>query len=372
MEKMSKLERWNTVLNMKIPDMVPVFPYSTNLVGLSGIPLKEITTNTRLNAKKSVESVLIPLKKFDYDATFGSYNDGYFGFIELGGEVVIPDERYMVVYEKKYPVEKPEDWEKVMKRLPLDPERDGRMPGLLESYNIMSKKVGENTPIMPFGRIGPLAVIRLLRSLQNLVIDMVLNPDFALELIKAANDFYIDFVRRQYEHGANSIAFWTDTFGTELISVDHHNKFVYPFAKEYSNFAMKEFGQKSLMHFHGPLNKPNTYPLLERYMREMSIAAVQLDEKHELAWLKKEVGEKFKVAITSLMNGPGVLLEGPIEEIIKDSKKAIIIAGQGGGLIAAPVCDVPQNVPVEHFKAWVDTTHVYGKYPLDLKLLEEP
>lgn len=358
----TKIERWNDVLNMELPDMVPVWPYAYALAGIAGYRLPEITTKTKGDPEKFAKCALLPLEKYDYDVTFGSYFDLYLGTVELGGDIEIPEEMGQTVQPKKYPVEDPSDWEKVQKKLPLDPKRDGRIAAVVKAYEIVAEKVGKTTPILPCWWVGPTASMVLLRKPSDLTLDMVINPDFAQEIIKAGNDFAVDLVSAEYEAGANSLAFWSDVYGTEMISTEHHREFVLPYAKEYSDHVMKNFGQKIFFHFHGPLNLPDTYPLVEEYFNKVNIGAIQWDEKHDLEWIKKEVVDKYRVPTTSLIYAPEVLSDGPVEDVVEESKKPIDVFGRNPGLIAGPTCDLPADIPEEYFKAWVDTTHEYGRY----------
>ena len=82
---------------------------------------------------------------------------------------------------------------------------------------------------------------------------------------------------------------------------------------------------------------------------------VKLDE------VKKLVGDKIclkgNVSIETLRYGT-------VEQVIKETKKAILSAAEGGGFILSTTDSIHAYTPLENFKAFVETGKKYGRYPL--------
>ena len=47
-----------------------------------------------------------------------------------------------------------------------------------------------------------------------------------------------------------------------------------------------------------------------------------------------------------------------------EKPQTIEIGGPGGAVLMGPSCQVLPSTSGENFKAWVDATHKYGKYPM--------
>jgi uroporphyrinogen decarboxylase len=364
-EEMTKFERVNAVMELREPDRVPVYPYIlTHGVYAEGWRLPDITTETMLDAKKSAQCTLKTLEMYDYDMVIGSYQDLYMGVTELGGKIKIPNKFGSAVSMKEPPVMDATAWDRVQKLLPYDPRKSGRAKSLLESYKIVSDKVGKTTPVIPCWWPGPTAAMCMFRGPEMLSMDMALDPSFAHEMIKAANDFAIDFLEAMYENGANSVSHTGEIYGVELLSPEQCHEFVVPYVKELSSKIYKDWGQKTWLHTHGDYKKPDAERIIGEYVNEAKIAGFHPDEKHPPEWLQKHVKEKYRISIAGIIHGPGPLLNGPLEEIERVTKDAIDKAGMGGGLMLAPSCEVPPDTPSENFKRWVELAHTYGKYPL--------
>jgi uroporphyrinogen decarboxylase len=364
-EEMTKFERVNAVMEMREPDRVPVYPYIlTHGVYAEGWRLPDIMTDLTLDSKKSAQCTLKTLEMYDYDMVIGSYQDLYMGVTELGGKIKIPNKFGSAVSMKEPPVMDATAWDRVQKLLPYDPRKSGRAKSLLESYKIVSDKVGKTTPVIPCWWPGPTAAMCMFRGPEMLSMDMALDPSFAHEMIKAANDFAIDFLEAMYENGANSVSHTGEIYGVELLSPEQCHEFVVPYVKELSSKIYKDWGQKTWLHTHGDYKKPDTEPIIGEYVNEAKIAGFHPDEKHPPEWLQKHVKEKYHISIAGIIHGPGPLLNGPLEEIERVTKDAIDKAGMGGGLMLAPSCEVPPDTPPENFKRWVEFAHTYGKYPL--------
>lgn len=364
MEKeMTKFERVNAVMEVREPDTVPVYPYIlTHGVYANEWRLPEITTQTKLDVKMSTQCVFKTLQEYDYDMAIGSYIDLYFGVTELGGKIKIPDKYGGVVSMAEAPVKEPGDWDKVSKMFPLDPRAGGRMKDVLDSYKIVSEKIGKTTPIIPCWWPGPTSAMCLLRGPEALTMDMALDPNFAHELIKAANDFTIDFLRGMYENGANSVTHLGDIYGTEMLSPDQCKEFVVPYVGKISRTIYEEFGQKTWLHVHGDFMSEETYPVLKEFVETSRVAGFHPDEKHPPEFLQDKVKKVYNIAVAGIIHGPGPLLNGPLDAIEATTKNIIDAAAEGGGLMIAPSCEVPPDTPPENFKKWVQVTHEYGAY----------
>ncbi len=364
MAEMTKKERVNAVLEGKEPDKVPVFPFIlTQGVYECGWKLPDITTQTDSDAEKCAQTVIKTLEEYDYDLALGSYMDCFYGVVPLGGTLHIPDKFGGVVSAAQYPVVNRSDWTQVKKKLPLDPWKEPRMAATLKATKMVSDQIGKDTPIAALWWPGPTAAMLMLRGPEPIIMDMIEEPDFATELLQAGNQFAIDYIRAQYQAGANSVCILGDVVGVELIPPDMCERFVLPYVAEIADMVMKEFGQKTWLHVHGNFTKPDTYPLIEKFIKEGHVHGFYLDEKHSAQWLKDNIIDKYHVPVSISIHGPN-LNSWSLDEIDNFVKDGLAYAAPGGGVMVTPSCEIPSDVPKENFHKWVDSTHKYGTYPI--------
>ncbi len=356
---MNKKQRLEAIKKGEVPDYMPVFPFIlTHGVYSCGWTLPDITSHEHLDSEKSAHTVLETLKKYDYDIAFGSYYDLYFGMEALGGVIKIPSTIGSTVSAEKYPVEKPTDWPEVKKKFSTIFEKDKRIKGLMESISIVAQEVGEEVPIATWGMPGATNCTLLIRSVEALAYDMIEEPDFAHEMCDYANRFNIDFIRRQYEAGANSFCLLGDIFGTELISPTMCEEFVLPHVAAIVDIVKKEFNQEVWMHIHGDFKKPNTNPIIDKLVNEVGVKAIHLDQQHDAQWVKENIADKYKIPAAIILHGLD-MYKGPEERIDNDIKE-MIQKCRPNYCFMAPSCEVPPNIPESHIKTWIEKTHEYS------------
>jgi len=366
MTQLTKKERVDAFIGGRQPDRIPVFPFIlTQGVYECGWRLPDITTQVSSDADKCAETVLKTLEVYDYDLALGSYMDCFYGVVPLGGALNIPEEVGETVTAARFPVRTKADWEEVKSKLPIDPWKEPRVAAVLKATKTVSAAVGQDTPIAALWWPGPTAALLMLRGREALAMDMAQDADFAIELIEAANRFCIDFLRAQYEAGANSICILGEVFGVEMISPAMCERFVLPYVAEIADTIMKEFGQKTLLHIHGDFKKPRAYPLLEKFVSQAHVSGLFLDEKHSAEWIKTNVIDALGVPACVPIHGPN-LVEWSLPEIEAYTRDAIRHTAGEGGVMMTPSCEIPAAVPHDNFKTWIDSVHKYGTYPISV------
>jgi uroporphyrinogen-III decarboxylase len=234
----------------------------------------------------------------------------------------------------------------------------------LESIREVATAVGSHTPVTPAYYTGICSASLILMRVDNLSLAMIEEPDFVDDLCKLASDFAMDWVRAQYEAGANGWLYLADFFGTELISPEMAERYISPYVVEISEMIQKEFGQRTFYHVHGDMKKPRTFAWLEKLVKDANLVGLHLDQYHSAEWVRDNIRDKLRVAAGIPIDGANPLCVGPIEKIEEVTKKAIEIAAPGGGVMIVPSGQVLPSTPNEYFKAWVKATHTYGKYPI--------
>jgi uroporphyrinogen-III decarboxylase len=355
--QMNKKDRLEAVFDLREPDVIPVNPHvMAQAIYDMGWSLKDITTQTELDSDKVAEAFVTNIKKYDYDLCFGTYIDHGYGVPSLGGVLEIPEKFGVSVSVKEHPVSKKEDWNRIKKKFPLDPLKHDRMPQALKALKVVVRELGATHPISPMSYVGIGFVQHLFRKVSDLTIDCYEDPDWVDEMCQAATDFSMDWIRAQYEAGANTHLTLNDSFGTELISPAMAERFLLPYVAQIVGMVEKEFRQKVFMHIHGDMKKPKSYAFLERLVREAGVGGLHLDEKHDAAWIRDRVVRQLGVPAALIVHG-ATIAGGPAEKIEAVVKETIEVGGSGGGVLMAPSCQILPSTPGTHFKAWVEATH---------------
>ncbi len=356
---MNKKQRLEAIIKGETPDMMPVFPFVlTHGVYSNGWTLPDVTGHGWLDAEKSAQTVIQTVKKYDYDFAFGSYIDLYFGVESLGGELKVPDQFGGVVGAAKYPVETSQDWPGVKKKLASVFEKDERIKNTLKAINIVTQEIGDEVPIFAWGMPAATNASTLLRVTEALCKDMILEPDFVHDLLDHANKFCMEFIRRQYDAGCNSICFLGDVFGTELISPKMYEEFGAPYVVEIVEMVRKEFDQDTWLHVHGSFFKPKAYGILQKLVTETGVKGLLLDQDHSPSWLDENIAQKYNIPVGIPYHCP-YLYVGPEDRIDREMKEYIPNCNTKHSFMA-PSCEIPPDVPESHFKAWVEKTRAYS------------
>ena len=356
---MNKKERIEAIKEGVVPDRMPIFPFLlTQIVYHCGWTLPDVTSRDGLDVEKSVEASLRTYRDFDLDIIHGSYFDVYFGLEAIGGEIEVPPQFGGTVSAVKFPVESQTDWPHVKKRLHSVFEKDNRIKGFIDATRITAKEVGDEVTIAVWGMPGATSCSCLIREISALCLDMVEQPKFAYEMCDYANKFTIEFIRRQYEAGANGFTLLGDVFG-DLISPEMFEEFGLPFIDKIVEVVKKEFDQDVWFHYHGNCNKPAGIKLLDTLVNEIGVKALHLDEKHDVAWLTENVADKYKIPTAIPYHGP-YIREGPEERIEKDVKKMVQECNPKYTYMSAS-CDVVCDTPKSHLQTWLKKTQEYNE-----------
>lgn len=97
---------------------------------------------------------------------------------------------------------------------------------------------------------------------------------------------------------------------------------------------------------------------------QAGVDGFSLDEETPAEWVKENVVDKLRRPACIITHGANIL-NGRVEKIKEDVGDQISRIGDGLGIMMAPSCQVLPATSKENFKAWVDATHEYGKYPLN-------
>lgn len=204
-----------------------------------------------------------------------------------------------------------------------------------------------------------------LRGLPELLMDFVVNPKLVHGVMKIISDYYCTVARLAIEAGADAIMFgddWAFKSGP-MMSPTHFREFVLLYFRRAVQVC-KEAGGYAIKHSDG-----NLWPIIDMVVESGidCLNPIQPDAGMDIGEVKQKYGKNLCIA--GNINCGYTLTQAPVEEVVQEVKEAIRKAGPGGGYIMMSSNSLHSGVKPENYRAMVETTRTYGRYPLDMAAL---
>jgi uroporphyrinogen decarboxylase len=384
---MTPRQRMMTALRNQQPDRVPVAPDISNMIParLTGKPFWDIYVN---NDPPLWKAYIDAIKYFGIDGWFIYGDLQYKPQIEIGTETKIEklDGRWQVhtiyhtpegdlttttVCMKDNP---PTNTEKMVKNFKEDFKKLKYILAPVVRYdpsNFQSQKT-------MLGELGIMAVIAGTPGLPifNEFFDgnmeaatyaMIDHPDLFEELVQMCDKLTMQVVDMAIEAGADSIL----TGGSGSITLQSPalwRNLSLPTLKKVIK-RCKEAGVICGVHSCGK----------EFYMVQVCAKETDLDYINPLEvppmgdCSLAECKQKFggEIALMGNLHTTEVMLHGSVDDVRCESLKAIRDAGQGGGFVLSTGDQCGRDTPDENIFAMVRVVEEFGKYPLDLNMIDD-
>ena len=206
----------------------------------------------------------------------------------------------------------------------------------------------------------------ILRGLPQMLVDLVENPGLAHRLLETVNSYACTLSRLAIEAGADAVVLAGDwAFNTgPFMSPAHFREFVLPYFVRCIE-EVHQAGGYAIKHTDG-----NLWPIMDMIV-ESGIDAlnpIQPDAGMDIGEIKRRYGDRL--CLVGNVNCGYTLSEAPIAEVVREAKEVIRKAGPGGGHIMSSSNSLHSSVRPANYRAMVEATRRYGRYPLSLKDLE--
>ena len=378
MAKMTSLERVATALSGGQPDRVPVT--TLNLTRA----LREIDAPPPVEAIKDpkimAEAKLAAHERYGDDIVIAGI-DGCFVEAEAMGAATRAAPHMPIVSEKR----RITSWEDVDTLTTPHPEDFPRMKAILEEASLIFDEVGSHTAVAVIVS-GPFSTAGNLMGPGNLARALLEAPDQVHKLLEKVTEYSIQY-HQAFAGRAHALAVLDPMVATELTSPAHHKEFVLPYAQRTFQ-AIADAGLIPINHpcgdttgildmvvealpakpphgihanFGDARRRPRSFEWVRQVVGDESLTP-DPDDPYSIMMLgvKKAVGDR--TCVCGNIDPVGLLLDGTPEEIRAAVKRVIDYAGEGGGLIVCPACDINPDVPAENLDALVQATKEFGVY----------
>jgi uroporphyrinogen decarboxylase len=247
-------------------------------------------------------------------------------------------------------------------------------PTLVDGLETRARDLYEKTELALVGKFSSSLFEQafILRGMEQLLMDLSLNPDFACALMDKLADLAIKQIQAGLKVCGKYIQILRlagDDMGHQrgtLLSPTMFRQIIKP------RFARLYREAKSLFHQYNPNGKlmahtdGDVYPLIPDYI-EMGLDVLNPVQPYvtemEHDRLKREFGDRL--CFHGGMDIQRVLPFGKPDEVFSEAIKVMRALGSGGGLILAPTHYLLPDVPPENVMALRDAVLEFGRYPFD-------
>jgi len=221
----------------------------------------------------------------------------------------------------------------------VEPTQGQRMSDRLSAIQKFREQVGGEVPIMGWVE-GALAEAADLRGVSNLLMDLILRPDWARELLEVCVDVAISFAQAQVEAGADIIGLG-DAIASQ-ISPTMYREFALPYEQRIFA-AVHEMGALTRLHICG-----NSNQIIGDMVRS-GANIVDLDWMVDMAKAAADYGED--VSFCGNFDPVAVMLQGTPEKVFKATKTCMDFGGPRA--FSSAGCEIPDGTPHENLFAQV-------------------
>ncbi len=342
---MTNYERAVTALELRQPDMVPIFELMIDSRVIKGICPD--CTYEDFAEKYDLDIVLTGTPSLNYRIQM--LDEKTKTFKTEWGEIR-RDTGQTVSFPVEGPIKSESDLENYTPPDPHDPYRFIYLRKLLERFKGV-KMVGMHMH-------DAFSYPTYLRGMDNLLMDIIINPDLVRKLVKIAVDHSKELIKEAVKLGADLIVFGDDYGGNDgpLMSPEHFKEFFLPGIKEVVETAKNE-GAYVIKHTDGNINS-----ILEMIINTGIDGIHPLDP--EAGMNIKNVKEKFgdRVCVIGNIDTGKILSESSPQEVEDAVRQTILEVAPGGGYIMASANSIHAKVKPENYLTMLKTARKYGNY----------
>lgn len=324
-DEMTPMERRRALAEGRRVDRVPAVPFMSEFkCSLSGISVREFWQD----AQKMVQAELAAFERYGHDRlTLGPNSRGITE--ALGGRSVYPEHGVPYMEETFL-----NDYRQLEEMEAVDAGKAERIRVFSEAAERLSACAAEIVPIEASVG-GVFTIASNLRGAERLLRDCRKHPDEVHRLLRIVADSQKSCIDEAAKYGLG-IAMADPVANPALIGPKMYEKFVYPYTKELTEYALARAGKKVSLHMCGKTN--SIWKYLVRYpLNELSI-----DNIVDLGEAVEELGGHLPIAgnvdpVEIMLNGSKEAVETAVHSCIRTGMRA------RKGYVLATGCDIPET-----------------------------
>jgi len=343
--ELNSVERIRRVLSCEEPDRVPHFEWLVD---------------------RKVQQALVPGCKSSHEFAVRMgldvvLVDPYFWKKQVGDDRWLSEWGFVFTYgleehgvEVESPIKAMEDFNHYT---PPDPHAPGRYAPIEEAVKEFKGKKAIGVHLNDV-----FSIPRYLMGMTNLLMAFVTEPELVTALVNMSVDINLEMAKEVASLGVDFVHTGDDYAYNKgpLMSPQHFREFLYPgLCRAVRGF--KELGLKVIKHTDGYI-----WPIIDMIV-DSGIDC--LDPIDVLAGMDLgEVKEKFgnRIALKGNVDCVNTLTTGTTEEVVQETKEAILKGAPGGGYILSSSNSIHSGVNPQNYLTMLQTLEKYGGYPIRL------
>jgi len=336
---MNSFERYERTIKRQSVDFLPRIPilmfFSAHYIGAN---YRQFVTDYRVLVKANEQCV----KDFGYEQ-WSAISDPFRETSGFGAELYFPEDE--VPRCVKPLLSDDPDFTRLKHPNPYEAER---MRDRLLAVREMRNRAGQEYSVMGWVE-GPAAEAADLRGVTDFLTDLLIQPDYAYELMKFCTQTAIDFALAQLREGADTIGIG-DAIASQ-VSPQTYYELIFPHEYELMR-SIKDAGGYVRLHICG-----NTHHLL-KYWKELPCDIYDLDWFVPLEEAREILGSDAVLAtnidpVREVMNSNPQEIQGKLRDLYRKVGFPLMI---GAG------CEIPGGTPYENLRALCTPIEFEMKY----------
>jgi len=336
---MNGYERIVAALSGKMPDRRPVMLHNfIHAAELSKINMKQFREDPRLAANCLIEAV----ERYGLDGVLFDVDTAL-----LASSIGVPTD---------YPDDSParnhqpllDNIADVHRLKEVDISHNIRIQHALETVRILKNYFKNEVYVRGNCDQCPFDLAVLVRTANNFMMDLLLDEENAVALIKYCTNVTKQMIRLMSATGADMVSNGDSFAGPDMLPPEMYRKFAFPYEKEIVQEA-HDCQKPYLLHICG-----NTDLILED-MAKLGLDAVELDYKTSIDKIYETMHDRCTLFGT--IDPSGVLTFGSLKEIEQKTVELLKKYQDCPRLVVNAGCAIPKEAPHENVKHFVDTAH---------------
>jgi uroporphyrinogen decarboxylase len=237
----------------------------------------------------------------------------------------------------------------------INPERDGRIPALLEAVRLLARQVGNEVAIRGNADQMAFDLACMVRGTEEFLMELAAEPDNPAihELLEICFESHVAVHRALVRAGAHLTSLGDSLAGPDVVSPKMFNRFARPYEERLVKTLVAE-GVFTAVHICGDTTK--ILPFLSEY----EFCGFELDYKTEASIAKNTVGARH--VLFGNIDPSGVIARGGPAEVRAATRRLMSIWKPGGLFVLNAGCAIPPTTPPENIHALIATAHEEGAY----------
>ena len=348
---MNSYERVAAALSHKEADRVPVYPILSGVTRkLVGASYKEWATDEKLCAEAFIKSTEL----FDIDCVV-SLIDLSVECDAWGQKLIFPENEAAHPDYSDCVIKEIEDYAKIKK---VNYRKSERMMMHIGVCRRLVKELKGKKPIVAFV-FGPLGVLSMLRSQQELYMDLYDDPDAVLAAAREINETLKDYVAALCDTGVDAVMFDTLFASGSIMSKQMWVEMEGGLVSELAEIVRRK-NCLTMIHNCG---KDIYFDVQIEAMKPAAISFLfPPDDCRSFAECKEKYGAKLTlIGCVTPVNA----VMGTDAEWDGQCRDQIDAMAKGGGFILATGCEYPANASFDRAQRMIEIAKTYGKYRKD-------